>query len=109
MENKIMTEKEKAEYRNYVERLSGVDLTLEINRYPKTWSEERKILEVEKERREALLKQPTDYLENLVHEYNSTIEGYKELRKDFRPPYIYYLMNYELRKRKEIEERKTTR
>ena len=105
MEDIKMIEKEKDEYREYVEKLNGVDLVLEINKHPKTWTDERKILDAEKEKRDNLVKQPSDFLESFVKIYETTIEGYKSLRMEYRPPYIYYLMKYELRRREEKEEK----
>ena len=57
-----MNDIERKKYATHIEKLSDIDLIREISQYPKTWSDERKIIEEEQERRRALLQQSPEYL-----------------------------------------------
>ena len=99
-----MNDIERKKYATHIEKLSDIDLIREISQYPKTWSDERKIIEEEQERRRALLQQSPEYLKGLIEVYDNVIKKYKEIGVDYRPPYIYTLMKYRLRNAQETEE-----
>lgn len=96
-----MTDEELAFYKGYLRGLDGVQMILERNKYPNPLTDERKAIDQEFKNREKTLELDDESLEIKIMELENYANELHAQGKGYRQPYIYYLMKYELRKRRE--------
>ena len=107
MEKEIMSEKDLVDYKNYVARLQPVDLIFESNKYQNALSPKRKAIDEEIQRRKEIVNLDDFILETRIQAFDHQEEYYKKMRLEYKYPYIYYLMKYELNKREESKKNRT--